>query len=117
MGSAAQPEGGAGALVFVQDVVVGAECERKRHLLKVSYPVSNGAVTDWEAMGCIWEYTFQECLQVDPSECSILLTDPPLNPRRNRERMLETMFECFGFESAFIQLQAVLTMYAQGTVS
>lgn len=97
--------------------MVGAECQKKRHLLKVSYPVTNGVVTNWEAMESVWDYTFHEHLNVNPSECSILLTDPPLNPRRNRERMLETMFERFGFEYAFIQVQAVLTMYAQGTTN
>lgn len=27
-------------------------------------------------------------VQVDPSECKILLTDPPLNPTKNREKMV-----------------------------
>jgi hypothetical protein len=44
------------------------------------------------------------CLQVDPSECKVLLTDPALNPLANRQRMLGVMFETYGFEAAFMQV-------------
>ena len=56
----------------------------------------------------VWAHTFYDCLKIDPTECRILLTDPPLNPTKNRETMVETMFETWGFAGAFIQVQAVL---------
>lgn len=62
----------------------------------------------------VWDYTFGEVLGVDPRETRIMLTEPPLNPLANRERLLETMFERYGFESASVQIQAVLVLYAQG---
>ena len=31
--------------------------------------------------------------------------------------MVSTMFETYGFEGAFIQVQAVLTLYAQGLLT
>ncbi len=68
-------------------------------------------------MELVWDHTFREQLGIDPRECLVLLTEPPLNPTRNRERMLEVMFETFGFHGAFVQIQAVLTLYAQGLLS
>ena len=86
----------------------------------------------------MWDHTFRERLKIDPKECNILLTgargasgslgrgsrraprrapDPPLNPSKNRERMVATMFETYGFKAAFIQVQAVLTLYAQGLLT
>ena len=86
----------------------------------------------------VWDHTFHDRLRVDPTECNILLTgasvgrsfhwcpppltaappaDPPLNPKANRERMVGTMFEKYGFSGAFIQVQAVLTLYAQGLLT
>ena len=62
----------------------------------------------------VWEHVFQDILHVDPSNSKIMLTDPPLNPTSNRQKMLEIMFERFGFQAAFVQIQAVLTLYAQG---
>ncbi|GMH37075.1 hypothetical protein BSKO_04948 [Bryopsis sp. KO-2023] len=102
---------------FLKDVMVGEECVEQRHQLQVSYPINNGVVTNWEDMQHVWEHAFSQRLHVDPTECSVMLTDPPLNPRQNRERMFATMFECYGFQSAFIQVQAVLTLYAQGLLT
>ena len=36
------------------------------------------------------------------------------NPKKNREKMPEVMFEHYGFNGAYIAIQAVLTLYAQG---
>ncbi|GAQ89930.1 actin related protein [Klebsormidium nitens] len=101
----------------LEDVVVGARASALRAQLEVSYPVQNGIVQSWEDMGHIWDHTFYDKLRIDPSECRILLTDPPLNPSKNREKMIETMFEKYGFAGAFIQIQAVLTLYAQGLLT
>ncbi|KAG9153021.1 hypothetical protein Leryth_026017 [Lithospermum erythrorhizon] len=38
-------------------------------------------------MGHIWDHAFYSELKIDPSECKILLTDPPLNPSKNHETM------------------------------
>ena len=94
--------------------MVGEECSQERHNLEVTYPVVNGIIQHWENMQHVWDHTFHEQLQIDPSDCKILLTDPPLNPKGNREKLLQTMFETYGFAAAFIQIQAVLTLYAQG---
>jgi actin-related protein len=51
---------------------------------------------------------------VNPTECKILLTEPPENPLANRKKMLQTMFETYGFKGAYVAIQAILTLYAQG---
>ena len=53
-------------------------------------------------------------MNLDPSECKILLTEPPMNPSSNRKKMFEMMFEKYGFHSAYTAIQAVLVLYAQG---
>eukprot|EP00898_Chlorokybus_atmophyticus_P005748 jgi/Chlat1/6174/Chrsp41S09036 len=100
-----------------KDVQVGKECLANRHQLEVRYPVSNGIVHNWEDMGHVWDHTFHERLRIDTAECKIMLTDPPLNPAKNRERMVETMLETYRFEAAQVQIQAVLTLYAQGLLT
>lgn len=101
----------------LKDIMVGEEAAEQRHNLEVTYPVTNGIVQNWDDMHHVWDYTFREKLKVDPKECNILLTDPPLNPLKNREKMVATMFEKYGFRGAFIQVQAVLTLYAQGLMT
>jgi len=43
-----------------------------------------------------------------------MLTEPPMNPKKNREKMVQTMFEKYGFNACYVAIQAVLTLYAQG---
>lgn len=45
------------------------------------------------------------------------MTEAPLNPKKNREKMVEVMFEKYGFKSAYISIQAVLVLYAQGLLT
>ena len=47
----------------------------------------------------------------------MLLTEPPLNPKRNREMMIQKMFEKYEFDGVYIAVQAVLTLYAQGLLT
>ena len=76
---------------------MGHECTQRRHDLEVSYPVRNGIVQSWEDMHEVWASAFN-ALGARASSSNILLTDPPLNPLENRMRLLETMFELFGFQ-------------------
>lgn len=40
----------------------------------------------------------------------VLLTEAPLNPRKNRERAAEVFFETFNVPALFISMQAVLSL-------
>lgn len=53
-------------------------------------------------------------MRIDPQEHPILLTEAPMNPKKNREKMMEIMFEDYGFPAMFVQIQAVLSLYASG---
>lgn len=56
-------------------------------------------------------------VQVDPADSRILVTDPPLNLPKNREKLLEVMFDEFKFSRLLVQPQSVLALYSQGVVS
>merc|ERR1719284_536483 len=71
-------------------------------------------IRNWEDIIHVWDYTFNNKLQIDPTERKILLTEPPMNPKRNRVSMLENMFERYQFPFAHVAIQAVLVLYAQG---
>jgi len=62
----------------------------------------------------IWNHTFYDKLKINPPDCRILLTEPPMNPKKNREVLVQTMFEKYNFKGVHVSLQAVLTLYAQG---
>jgi actin-related protein 2 len=96
--------------------MVGDEAQKLRHMLQITYPLDNGIVKNWEDMMYVWDYTFDQKLKIKPEECKILLTEPPLNPKNNRQKMLEVMFEKYKFRAAYVSIQAMLTLYAQGFI-
>jgi centractin len=92
---------------------VGAKADEFRGLMKLRYPMEHGVVRDWADMEAIWSHAFQE-LRVPSEQHPVLLTEPPLNPRKNREKSAEVLFESMNVPALFVSLQAVLSLYASG---
>lgn len=101
----------------IKDIMCGDEASAVRSALQVSYPMENGVIRNWEDMEHLWDYSFYNKMRIDPSQHKILLTEAPLNPLANRERMVQTMFEKYNFNGVYVAIQAVLALYAQGLSS
>jgi len=83
-------------------------------VLKIETPIEHGIVTNWDDMEKVWHHTLYSELRVSPEEHPILMTEASLNPKLNREKMTQIMFEVFNVPCLYVNVQAVLALYSSG---
>jgi actin-related protein 2 len=59
-------------------------------------------VSNWDDMGLVWKHGLNLIGVNDCRGRSCLLTEPVMNPHKNREKMAEIIFENFEFGRMFI---------------
>jgi actin-related protein len=99
---------------YFREYYIGEEAMNLRGVLKLQYPMEHGQVKDWQAMDRIWHYIYYNDLRVNPNEHPVMLTEPPLNDKKNKEKMAELMFEQFNVPAMYVSMQAILSLYASG---
>lgn len=97
-----------------RDYYMGEEAMSKRGVLALSYPIEHGIVRDWNDLEKVWHHTFFDAVRVNPEEHPVVVTEAPMNPKKNRERILELLFEKFSVPAAYIAIQAVMSLYSYG---
>jgi len=97
-----------------EKLFIGDEADYFKGISTLHHPTKYGIVENWDYMEKIWDYTFSNQLRVDSSETFTMLTEAPRNPKMNREKMCEVMFENFDVQGFYVAIQAVLSIYANG---
>lgn len=64
-------------------------------MLNISYPVQAGIIPDKESLEnfkqILEHQIFNNELRVSPEDHKIMLTEPPNNPKKNREELVDLM--------------------------
>jgi actin-related protein len=97
-----------------KDCFVGDDAMAKRGILSLNHPIEYGIVKNWDDMEKIWHHCFFTELRVEPNDKPVMLTEAPMNPKSNREKMTMIMFESFQVPAFYVSIQAVLSLYASG---
>lgn len=97
-----------------EDYFVGSEAEEKRGELILRYPVEHGIVEDWDDFEKVLHHTFTNELRVNPEEHNVLITETALNPKVNREKLTQILFDTFNVPGLYVANTAVLSLYSAG---
>ncbi|XP_032903215.1 actin-like [Amblyraja radiata] len=99
-----------------QRIAVGKAVSTEPDLVLVQ-PTHHSIIVDWTAAEDLLRHVFYEDLKVCPEEHAILISDPPLSPTTNREKIAEFLFESFNVPAMHVSYQSVLAVYSYGKTS
>ncbi|CAH8589037.1 unnamed protein product [Schistosoma mattheei] len=99
------------------DWFVGEHANVLRNELILNCPIANGIVTDIDGLSLVWYYMFMKELRTNPENHPVLISEYPLLPKFNREKLAEMVFEKFHMPGLFFTDQSALALYAYGLTS
>ncbi|XP_051002837.1 uncharacterized protein LOC127189771 [Acomys russatus] len=100
-----------------EDWFIGAEAQNNLVQQNLHYPISRGAITNWDNVEKIWHHSFYHILHIAPDQHPIMITEPPLNSKEVKTKMTQILFETFNVPALYMANQGVLSLYAAGRTS
>jgi len=97
----------------------GHDALKIRNEHKLSYPIEGGIVQNWDDFEALLAHSFGR-LTNDNHEGSgskLLITEPVMNPIKNKKKMMEVIIESMNFGTINITNQAILVLYSHGLLS
>ena len=93
---------------------IGDKAKENRGVLNYFNPIKRGTRIDWDNIEKIYKFILDDELRSKPKEHNIMITEPLMNPRKNREKLAQIMFETFNIPGLFFENTAVLNLFASG---
>ena len=98
---------------------VGDNCSPYLGILKLRYPIQHGVFTNERDISLIFNHIFSK-LDIDSEEIHdhpLLITEPLLNPKENREKISEILFEKYGIPALVFGSQPPLSLFSSSSTT
>lgn len=99
----------------IDSVYYGDLALQKRGLISLRYPIEHGIICNWDDMEKLLHHTFFNELRINPKNEDVFLTEPSLNPKTNREKSAEILFEKFCINSMAMKSTSILGLFYSGS--
>lgn len=102
------------AVIAEQDIPQALEHEEKGSIYYIK-PIIKGEIKDFEALEAVIRHVlYYQSGWSEGSEENIVIVEPALTPRLDRERITQMMFEKFNVNSLFVTDASVASLYSVG---
>ena len=98
--------------IYYKDYYIGNQMKGQMCALRLDYLIKDGVIQNWDKMEKMWGYLFKDQLNVDPLEYNIILTQPLMNSKDEKEKMAQIMFETFNVPSLYLAYSIDLSFYS-----
>lgn len=103
----------------IKDIYVGEECSKYMGIVKLRYPISRGSFSSESDIPIVFSHIFSR-LHLSPEEIQnhpILIAEPLLNIKTNRESISEILFEKFNTPGVFFASQPILSLFSESNTT
>ena len=103
----------------IKEKYIGNDCENLLGLIKLRYPVNHGVFDDEKDIFPLFSYIYSK-LNINSQEIkehAILITEPILNPKTNREQISKILFDNFDVPAIFFASQPILSLFSTSATS
>ena len=98
----------------IREQYIGDDCEKYLGLIKLRYPVNHGVFEKEQDIFSTFNHIYSK-LGLNSQEIKehpVLITEPILNPRTNREKIAKMLFENLGAPAIFFASQPILSLFS-----
>jgi len=98
----------------IMSKIVGDIAQESRGYSLIKYPLEHGLVQNWESMESLLSHCFYNQLTIAPEDHCILMTQPLFYSKKDREKMIELLFETFQIPHLTFVNTGTLAIYSTG---
>ena len=98
----------------ITEQYIGNDCDKYLGLIKLRYPVNHGVFEKEDDILLLFNHIFSK-LDINSQEIKehpVLVTEPILNPRTNRENIAKVLFDNLGVPAIFFGSQPILSLFS-----
>lgn len=100
-----------------REYYVGQSAQSKRGILQLSYTMEHGLIDNYDAWESVISHTYYGELKLAPEEQPLLITDAPLTPKTQREKITEILMEKLEVPAFYLGIQGALALMASGRLT
>jgi len=100
--------------VITDDGRVGKAAQEQRELTALNHPIEKGIITDFDAWEKLWFHGCTQGVKVWPDNVRHCHSESPLNPKANREKMAQILFEKHSAPSFNVTMGPLFAVMAAG---